>query len=296
MSRSLDRQDENREDSGGLDGLSRSGGENRPRAVPNPEPEADFSSNRRERIVFRDREYRVRPSELKVLADLGTFRIIRDDDLVRGVYGGKTQLAQSDLQSLRRQGLIRSITFQSVQGTRARVHTLTGLGHEFANSRRDSPQFYYWGIVKPAEVEHDSLLYKAFLKERGRIHGQGGTVKEVILDTALKRAHYARTNRPGGSTREVQAESAAELHLHIVDGHVMFPDFRVEYENEQGELGRVDIEVATGNYREAHFAGKAAAGFRVYAGPSSGGGLVVQSGGPLKGQVFPQHTRTVFSL
>jgi hypothetical protein len=297
MSRSLDREEEKpREDSGTVDGLSRSGGETRPRAVPNPEPQTDFSENRRERILFRDREYRIRPSEAKVLQDLGTFRVIRNDDLVRGIYGGNTDLAQSDFRSLRRQGLIRSITFKGVDGAAARVHTLTGKGYQFAESRRDGPQFYYWGIVKPAEVEHDALLYRAFLRERARIHGQGGTVKQVILDAALKRAHYARTNRPGGSTREVQAQSAAELHLHVVDGHVMFPDFRVEYENEQGDLGRVDVEVATGNYRESHLAAKAAAGFRVYAGQSSGGGVRVQSGGALKGQIFPQQTRSVFSL
>ena len=121
-----------------------------------------LGENRRERFVFRDREYRLRPSEGESLRDLGTFRLIREDDLVRGVYSGNAQLAEADLRSLRRQGLVRSITFQSLGDRPIRVHTLTGEGYHFALSRREGPpQFYYWGVVKPSEVKHDSLLYRA---------------------------------------------------------------------------------------------------------------------------------------
>ena len=39
----------------------------------------------------------------------------------------------------------------------------------------------------------------------------------------------------------------------------------------EAEPGRVDVEVATGNYRGEHIATKVAAGFRVYATPLGGG-------------------------
>ena len=43
------------------------------------------------------------------------------------------------------------------------------------------------------------------------------------------------------------------------------PDARIEYENEQGESGRVSIEVTSGNYRSKDIQAKAAAGFALYA-------------------------------
>lgn len=45
----------------------------------------------------------------------------------------------------------------------------------------------------------------------------------------------------------------------------MLPDLRIEYEDERGEAQSVDLELATRNYRSAHIASKAAAGFKVYA-------------------------------
>ena len=45
----------------------------------------------------------------------------------------------------------------------------------------------------------------------------------------------------------------------------MLPDLRIEYEDAQGEERSIDLELATQNYRSAHIASKAAAGFKVYA-------------------------------
>ena len=49
-------------------------------------------------------------------------------------------------------------------------------------------------------------------------------------------------------------------------GTPYFPDFRIEYEDERGDIGRVDVEVASDNYHDHHIATKVAAGFRVYGG------------------------------
>ena len=42
------------------------------------------------------------------------------------------------------------------------------------------------------------------------------------------------------------------MHLPIIDGHAVFPDFRIEYEDERGDLDRVDVEIANDNYRDHH--------------------------------------------
>jgi len=306
MSRSFDREPEElqrkaeTEDSASsvLEGLSRSGGgESRPRAHEENDEPKSFGSNRRERIVVKDREYRVRPSESAVLHDLGTFRLIRETDLVKGVHGGDLKLAEADLRSLRQQGLIRTITFSDLEknGASGRVHMLSGKGHALLEARSGGAKFWYFGAVKRTEVQHDSLLYRAYLRERGRIERGGGTIKRVVLDAQLKRDHFSRTNKPGAPYRQVQAESAQELQLPVIDGHVVFPDFRVEYEDERGEVGRADIEVATDDYRGKHMAMKAAAGFRVYA-ASPGDGVQVQYGHNLKAHAWSRENHMVLPL
>ena len=128
---------------------------------------------------------------------------------------------------------------------------------------------------------------------------EGGSVKRVFLDHELKGIHFSRVNRRGakGTYRERQAASAQELRLPVVDGHVVFPDFRIEEENERGERSGVDVEVATGNYREKHIATKVAAGFHVYANQGGRtGGLSADTGSHLRGQVFRHERGIVFPL
>ena len=298
MSRSLDREEEQPGGSSILDGLSRSGAEKRTRVEVAAEPPKWAEENGSERIVWRERELHIRPSQWELLETLGTFRVVREVDLVKGVFRENASLAGADFRSLRQQGLIRSITFQRLGNSPTRVHTLSGSGHDFSDGpERKEPQSYYFGFVKPAEIAHDSLLYRAFLRERDHLHSGGYAVKRVVLDVQLKRLHFARVNKPQGKEgyRRMQEESARELHLPMVDGHVAFPDFRLECEDERGDLARVDVEVATENYRGKHLAAKAQAGFRVY-GSTGIGGARIASGARLKGHAFPQETRMVLPL
>ena len=46
---------------------------------------------------------------------------------------------------------------------------------------------------------------------------------------------------------------------------IHYPDARIEYENEQGSPGRVDVEVTSGNYRGKSLQAKLSAGFKLYA-------------------------------
>jgi hypothetical protein len=64
------------------------------------------------------------------------------------------------------------------------------------------------------------------------------------------------------------------------DGHVQFPDARIEYEDRDEHLRTLDIEVETLHYRGAHASSKASSGFsrhsagtaRVVGARSGGGG------------------------
>ena len=51
----------------------------------------------------------------------------------------------------------------------------------------------------------------------------------------------------------------------MVDGKVSLPDLRIEYTNEEMEVARVDLELATDHYHAGHPAEKARAGFQIYA-------------------------------
>jgi hypothetical protein len=296
MSRSRGRDEEKFEGSDLGTALSRGGGGTRPRIAAEPEPENRFGDNRRVRLIFQAREYRIRPSELAVLTELGRFRLIREDDLIKGEYAGDGRLAQADFRSLRQQKLIQSISFQGLQGGPGRVHTLTGEGYNLIVLNRQTPEkFFYFGAYKAAQAEHDSLIYRAFVRERDRIHKEGGTVKRIVMESDFARVHFARVyKREKGTYWEAQKESANELHLSVMNGHVVFPDFRLEYEDHRGDMARVDVEVATGNYRDKHMGMKVAAGFRIYA--ESGAGRLGVESGNAKGITFPRQKRSIFSL
>ena len=86
----------------------------------------------------------------------------------------------------------------------------------------------------------------------------------------LKREYQASCRRPTaadatGTARPQRdaieiARWAEEHQLPIVDGHVQFPDVRIEYETPDGRLDVEDIEVMTPHYRGAHAAAKAPPG------------------------------------
>jgi hypothetical protein len=298
MSRWYERDEKNDESAGLPDGLSRPGGEARQRSPDEHEFQKSFGENRREPVRVHDRVFHLRPSERASLDALGRFRVIDAGDLGRGIYGKDGALAQSDFRALIRQRLMTPVSIRSAEGETRRLFTLTRDGHAVARSRAGEGQQLYWGFAKPAECVHDSRLYRAYLHEERQLIAKGDSVKRVVLDYALKRDYFSRLNtqRGGKDYRQRQWEVGRELHLSIIDGHVVFPDFRIEYEDERGELGRVDVEVATGNYRGQHVASKSAAGFRVYADGRTAGRLGVAKGPLLGGRFVPTERSAVLLL
>ena len=83
----------------------------------------------------RDRTYALRDSELKTLTDIGTFRVLKLDDLVAHRYGGDPAEARRDLDNLMRQGLIlRRTTTRRRPSTSPLQRPLT------ASSKRPGPR------------------------------------------------------------------------------------------------------------------------------------------------------------
>jgi len=128
--------------------------------------------------------------------------------------------------------------------------------------------------VKPREIVHDAGVYRMYLAEAERIEREGGRIQRVVLDYELKKRAYSPLAKahdlPPLEYAERQQEIAKENGLQVVDGHLVLPDLRIEYEDAQGAARHLDLELATRNYRAAHIRSKAAAGFKVYADTRSG--------------------------
>ena len=175
---------------------------------------------------------------------------------------------------------------------RERVLTLTDRGrslleehrrdrHHDRHHRDERHQEFHAGVSRPRELTHDASLYRAYLRAEERLREQGADVRRVVLENDLKREYQEwlqahnrgradSDGRPDRDPREIE-EWAHEHDLPYFDQSVHFPDFRLEYELD-GRDRHEDIEVVTDNYRGAHTASRALAGFTCYASAGRGGG------------------------
>ena len=124
------------------------------------------------------------------------------------------------------------------------------------------------GIVKPAELEHDTAVFRAARIEQAKLIEQGAVLKRIRIDAELKgevaRASETARARGGKEAADLaRQQKARELGLPIKEGRVEIPDAQLEYEID-GRSGRVNVEVATGHYSGKTIAGKAKAGFAVH--------------------------------
>ena len=140
----------------------------------------------------------------------------------------------------------------------------------------DPGQEIRFARTRPAQAAHDTAVYRACMKEKQRLLDRGAAVRRIRLDTELKSAvaRGSEAARLKDGKRAADAErhrTAGELGLPLDDeGHVLYPDAQIEYTDSEGRAGRVNIEVASGNYREGAIKAKAAAGFALHAnGPAA---------------------------
>ena len=231
----------------------------------------------RERVRVKDKEYRLSGEDVRVLATVGAFRVVPSGDLREPNPRTPTRPAR-DLERLRDLGLVQTVPYV-VGRTRTTLVTLTGHGRDVLEGARrpgadGDRQAFYVGITKPRELAHDSRVYSAFMKAAERLAERGEPVRRVVLEEELRREYQRflqaenRARRQHGETPEERADAVArwaqEHQLPYEDGHVQFPDARLEYDGRDGRRSVEDIEVVTPHYRGAHAAAKVRAGFTRY--------------------------------
>jgi hypothetical protein len=186
-------------------------------------------------------------------------------------YAGDSARMERDIRRLKEQSLLTEKTLE-ISGKKAlRVLTLTKQGAKLLRKTNLLPdeQEIYHGLVKSRETKHDADLYRLYQKVASRIERAGGKPLRVILDYELKRDLNRDLVTLGPQKDDPGAKEliAEKHHLHEVNGKIPLPDLRIEYENAQGALDRVDLELATRHYRPRGLAAKARAGFSLYSHP-----------------------------
>jgi DNA-binding MarR family transcriptional regulator len=219
----------------------------------------------------------ISPAQRDLLREVGTFRTVAVSDLARVKYESDDGALRQDLANLSEKGLIehRTVSLDSHRRT-LNVVTLTRRGKALLErSPERNEQAIHSGFVKPNEVAHDSALYRLYQAEAARIEAEGGRIHRVVLDYEFKRRVYSPLAKahdlPAFEYARRQEEIAAANGLKVVEGRIALPDLRIEYETPEGELAKVDLELATPNYRAAHLSAKATAGFKVFVERTSAG-------------------------
>lgn len=202
-----------------------------------------------------------------------------------------------DLKHLKREGLVQTIP---VRGPDRALVVLTEKGRDVLETNRRSDgvrrevddrylhddrnkvhdrgprQEFHHGLRRPRERTHDAQVYRAYERDADRLREDDAMICRVILDNELKREHQefllernrgrsGSDGRPDRSPEEIR-RWAVEHDLPEKDGHVQLPDARIEYEDRDGRLLTLDIEVETINYRGGHAAAKASSGFSRHSG------------------------------
>ena len=158
--------------------------------------------------------------------------------------------------------------------TRTRTSPATRRGQDAAQRAAVEaghvPEQQTWsGLVKPAELSHDTAVYRAALDERARIEAEGGRVTRVRIDAELKATVATETERgarrgrrPRGRRGEAHRRPGARAPR---AGHrVLYPDAQLDIEDRDGLSGRVHVEIASDHYHAAAIAAKAGAGFALH--------------------------------
>jgi hypothetical protein len=241
------------------------------------EPTQPRSAEPRETFQLRGKTYQLRPSETQALFELGKFRAVAISDLREFAYQGDRVRTKVDVKNLIRQGLVSTRKIPHPETCPRRLLTLTRRGHRLLLATRRVPnnQAIHHGFAKPREAHHDADIYRMYYSAAEKIERQGGRNLRVILDYELKKRVYRELAKLGPDRESTaKKKEIAERHsLQLVRGKIPLPDLRIEYETSEGDMARVDLELATEHYRARTLAEKVRAGFSIYAHPQDAAGL-----------------------
>ncbi len=208
----------------------------------------------------------------QALDDVATYRVVSVRDLVEQRFGGNAFAARKGIDALKQEGLLREHTVRLKSGKSFKVLFATQQGRRKAWGNRENQEQRYWsGLAKPSELRHDSTVYRAARSEIAKLQKSGSRVKRVQLDYELKSqvsktAERTRAKDGDEAAFDAKIDAAKQMNLPVDDsGKIHYPDARIEYRDEQGNLGRVDVEVTSDNYRSGSLQSKLSAGFKLYA-------------------------------
>ena len=259
---------------------------------PDPRPAAPQSraiyrmrdGHRREHAASRDRgSTSFRERCRGALADIGIYGAVSYRDLAEAHFGGHPYTTRRAVNAWIREGLAKESTAKGPKGRPFKVLTLTRKGAAAirdldAGQGLDPGQHIRSAarLLQHAQLAHDTAIYRACGRERQRLLERGAAIRRVRLDGELKSAvaRKSESARARDGRRAADAErhrAAGELGLPIDEqGRVLYPDAQIEYTDAEGRSGRVNIEVASGHYRQGSVRAKAAAGFRMHANGPAG--------------------------
>src|SRR6266849_447155 len=225
----------------------------------------------RSRTIYRGRgrEYSLRESEVRTLTDLGKFRVVPADDLARFGYQGDRSQMESDVRNLTRHGLVEQRSIEGHSSYSTKVLTLTKDGHRLLERAQmvSHRQATYHGLVTPTEARHDADLYRLCQNVAREIERSGGKVRRIVLAFELKKDLYQALSRmgPDKNPRYERICIANQFDLKVVDGKIPIPDLRIEYEDDCRDVHRLDLEIATRDYRPQGVGEKVKAGVHMFA-------------------------------
>ena len=209
------------------------------------------------------------PTVARVLADLGTFRVLAFDQIARYHYQGNLTHALTAMNHLARMGFIEyrisrpgPVTYLSLTHSGCRAVRSQDSSH-----RCSQPNWY--GFESPHKARHDALLYGLYQEKCAEIAARNGRVTGIVLESEFVRAINRRLEKISLLTRSEQQQHkraiAEELGLRVVNGRIPIPDLRLEYEGPDHEPGKLDLELVIEHYRRNRLACQAQAGFAMYA-------------------------------
>ena len=247
-----------------------------------PDPQTRTTGHRREHAArahdpeARHRARRSRTARTRdAVADVGLYRAVSYTDLSDQHFDGHPYATRRSVNHMIRAGLIEEHEATGPDGQTFTVLTATERGRDAAQRAAVDaghvPEQQTWsGMVKPAELSHDTAVYRAALDERARIEAEGGRVTRVRLDAELKQIVATATEkaRAEGGDRaadEAKRTAAHNLGLHVVNhDRVLYPDAQLDIEDADGRSGRVNVEIVSDHYHAAAIAAKAGAGFALH--------------------------------
>ncbi len=267
-------------------------------AEPDPRSAAPPSRNSQRLRDGHRREYAASPERGSIsfsercdraLTDIGVFGAVSYRDLAEARFGGHPHTTRRAVNAWVRKGWVEEYRAAGPKGNPFKILSLTREGvveaRKRATRRGMAPmQRIRSHRMKPAEAGHDTAIYRAFQKERQRLAEQGAIVKRVRLDGELKsavaRGSEAVRLKHGRQAADAERRRVArDMGLPLDErDKVLYPDAQIEYADAEGRTGRVNIEVASGNYREPALRAKAAAGFAMHANGPAAAGLLRKLG------------------